>query len=128
MFIPGQLMIDGTIEPVFSAWLKDVLSSEEGPKEVTVSSNAIMSAAYSTRTSRMAVSERVLSNPGSQDVSVQVVTESEFAIVTRGVGNRFVGGVSVTVKDLNGSAVRTLTTDSKYGAAIFNANDFVCDY
>lgn len=128
IIITGQLMIDGTIDPEFSAWLKDVLGTEDGPNEVTVPSNAIIGAAYNTRTSRMAVSERVLSNPGSQDVSVQVVTENEFAIVTKGVDNQAVGGVSVTVKDLNGSAVKTLTTDNKYGSAIFNANDFICDY
>ena len=81
MIITGQLMIDGTIEQEFSAWLKEVLSTEDDPEEVTVPTNAIVSAAYNTRTSRMAVAERVLSNPGSQDVSVHVVTENEFAIV-----------------------------------------------
>ncbi len=38
------------------------------------------------------------------------------------------GGVRVTVRDLNGKAVKTLISDDAFGAVVFNANDFVCDY
>ena len=128
IIITGQAMIDGTVEPEFSAWLKEVLSSEDDAAEATVSSDTVMSAALNTRVSRMAAAERVLAAPNSQDVSVRVISENEFAVIIRGVGNQLVGGVRVTVKDLNGTAVKTMTTDSKYGSAVFNANDFVCDY
>ena len=128
VIITGQCMIDGIIEPEFSAWLKDVLSVEDGPQEAAVSSAAVKSTAYNTRASRLAAAERVLSNDGDQDVTVQVVDESDFAIIIRGVENRFVGGVKVTVADLNGNTVKTLVTDSEYGSAIFKVDDFVCDY
>lgn len=128
IIITGQAMIDGMIEPEFSAWLKKVLSSEDDAAEATVSSDTVMSAAFNTRAYRMAASERVLAKAGSQDVSVRVISENEFAVIIRGVNNQLVGGVKVTVKDLNGTAQKTLTTDSKYGSAVFNANDFVCDY
>ncbi|MBQ8953539.1 MAG: hypothetical protein IJ048_05445, partial [Clostridia bacterium] len=126
--ITGQLMIDGTVEPEFSAWLKEVLDAEGGPQEATVSADTVMAAPFNTLQSRMAPSERVLAKAGSQDVTVQVITENDFAIITRGVDNQPVGGVKVTVKDVNGTAEKTLTTDGEYGSVVFNANDFVCDY
>jgi len=128
VIMTGQAMIDGMIEPEFSAWLKEVLDAEEGPVEVNVSANTVISTGINTLGSRLAAGERVLANAGSQDVSVQIITENDFAIIVRGVDNQPVGDVRVTVKDLNGSVEKTLTTDSKYGSAIFNANDFVCDY
>ena len=124
----AQKMIDGEIEPGFSAWLKEVLDSEDGQQKVTVSADAVVSTGYSTRKSRMAAGERILANVGSEDVSVQVITENDFVIVLQGVDNQYVGGVKVTVKDLNGNAVSTMTTEAEFGSAVFNANDFVCDF
>ena len=126
--ITGQLMIDGTVEPEFSAWLKEVLDAEDGPQEVTVSADTVMAAPFNTLQSRMAASKRVLAKAGSQEVTVQVITENDFTIITRGVDNQPVGGVKVTVKDVNGTAEKTRTTDGEFGSAVFNANDFVCDY
>ena len=128
VIITGQGIIDGTIEAEFSAWLKAVLASEDGPKTANVSASAVVSTGYNTRLSRMASGQRVLSNEGSQDVTIQVITENEFAFIFRGVDNRNVGGVKATIKDLNGSAVKSLTSDSEFGSVVFNANDFVCDY
>ena len=108
----AQRMIDGDIEPGFSEWLKEVLVSEDGPKKVTVPANTVVSTGYSTRMSRMATGKRILANAGSQDVSVQVITENDFVIVLQGVDNQYVGGVEVTVKDLNGNAVSTMTTEA----------------
>ena len=128
IIIAGQAMIDGDAEPEFSRWLKAVLDAEDGPKEATLPASAVMSAGYNTRASRMASGQRLLAADSAKDVTVQVLTENDFAFIFRGVGNRYVSGVRAMVKDLNGKAVKTLTSDDEFGAVVFNANDFVCDY
>lgn len=122
----GQHTIDGTNEPEFSAWLHSVLSHVEDPREANVSANAIQIAA-DTRASRLTAGRSVLSNESSGDVTVMVINNNQFAIELHGVGNRPVGDVPVTVRDLNGTYSETLKTAADTGSVVFNANRFVGD-
>ena len=124
----GQHIIDGTnaSEQEFSDWLHSVLSSVDGPREASVSANTILFSA-DTRTSRMAAGGSVLAKAGSGDVTVMVINNNQFSIELHGVGNRPVGGVAVTVTDLNGTYTETQHTDEDTGSVVFDANYFVSD-
>ena len=123
-----QDIIDGAAQPEFSDWLHGVLSDEDGVQRASVSANAIQVSDAGTRVSRMAAVRRVLSNDDSKDVSVLVINKNQFAIELHGVDNQPVGGVKITVKDLNGKAVETKTTDAKFGSVVFDANNYVNDF
>ena len=138
--VMGEMLLEGNyddlddfpddikIPQAFNEWIMSVLDSEGGIQEVSVPSTAVMSAGYNTRMSRMRAESRPLAN-NYQDVRVMVITENDFAVELRGVDNAPVEGVKVTVTDLNGRTVATrYTEDPKVGSAVFNANDFNCDY
>lgn len=79
--------------------------------------------------SRLAANESVLPKATSQDTHILVLNENDFGIVIKGTDNKPLVGVTVTVKDLKGKAVKTVKTeDPKTGVAKFNANDFVSNY
>ena len=124
----GQHIIDGTNEPEqeFSDWLHSVLSCVDGPREASVSADTILFSA-DTRTSRMAAGGSVLANAEPGDVTVMVINNNQFSIELHGVGNRPVGGVAVTVTDLNGTYTETKHTDEDTGSVVFDANYFVTD-
>ncbi len=123
-----QAIIDGKSKPEFSQWLHAVLSSGEGVRRANVSANAIQLSDVGSRMSRMASDRRVLSNDETQDVGVRVINKNQFSIELHGVDNQPVGGVKITVKDLNGTTSITQTTDAKYGSVVFDANSFVNDF
>lgn len=125
----AQSIIDGTAEPEFSAWMSAVLDADDDPKATHTSTATVRKSAPSTRVARMSANESVLSEAATQDVRVLVISENEFTIVIKGTDNKPVVGFPVTVKDLNGKAVKTATTqDASIGYAKFDANDFVCNY
>ena len=125
----AQSIIDGTAEPEFSAWMSAVLDADDDPKATHTSTATVRKSAPSTRVARMSANESVLSEAATQDVRVLVISENEFTIVIKGTDNKPVVGVPVTVKDLNGKAVKTaMTQDASIGYAKFDANDFVCNY
>ena len=119
---------DLDIPQAFNEWIMSVLDSEDGMQEASVPSAAVMSAGYNTRMSRMRGETRLFA-ADSRDVHVMVVTENDFAVELHGVDNVPLEGVKVTVTDLNGKKVATrYTEDPRTGSAVFNANDFNCDY
>ena len=135
--VVGKMMIEGEIDDAindsgvperFNEWIMAVLDTEAGPQEATVPASAVMSAGYNTRMSRMAAGSRVL-EANARDVRVLVITENDFAVELHGVDNVPVVGAKVTVKDLNGNTVVTKSTeDPDVGSAVFNTNEFSCDY
>lgn len=119
---------DGDRDILFARWIMAVLDSEDGPKEARVQASSVVSTGTNTRMSRMAAGGRVL-EADSRDVSVLVISENDFAVELHGVDNAPVVGAKVTVKDLNGNTVVTKPTeDPKAGSAVFNANEFTCDF
>ena len=124
----NDLPEDSDIPRFFNEWIMSVLDSEGGMQEASVPASVVKSAGYNTRMSRIEGERRLLA-ADSRDVRVMVITENDFAIELRGVDNVPVEGVKVTVTDLNGKTVATkYTEDPKVGSAVFNANDFSCDY
>ena len=129
----NQLILSGDAEPAFGAWIKEVLATVDAPTERTgkLEPDRVGTLGAATRVTRMsaAAGKRVLAGSSTDTFRVQVVDQNDFLIVIRGVDNKPLAGVDVTVKDLNGTAVKTVRIeDEKSGAAVFSANDFVCDY
>ena len=123
-----QGVILGASDPAFSQWLHEVQSSGEGVQRSTVSVSAVQVVDANTRMSRMTSGRRVLSNDDAQDVTVLVIKKDQFAIELHGVDNQPVGGVNITIKDLNGKTVETKTTDAQFGSVVFDASNYVNDF
>ena len=133
VIVAGQDMIDGTVDwsdddtvVRMHQWLKDVSATADAPAQVTMEAGSITTTA--TRQSRLSAGGSLLAANTTQDVSVNVITENQIAIVIEGVDNQYVGGVKVRVKDTQGKAEATATTDAKFGAANIDVTDFVTNW
>ena len=133
MLIYGKLELDGSADPEFSAWMKEVLATVDEPEIRTGSLSDApvgVTASNNTRLTRMAAANntRVLAGDSSKDFTIMVLDQTEFAITIQGKDNQPLVGVEVTLTDLNGSNSKTVyTKDPKFGIATFNTKDFVCD-
>ena len=115
-------------DQAYSRWLSEVCASGETIQQATLSAEAIQTAGTGTLISRLSAPKRALSEGDSQDVVIQVINKNEFAVEIHGVDNQPVGGVKVTVRDLNGNTELTAVTDADLGSVVFDANQFVNDF
>ena len=126
----GQEMLDGKVDPGFSQWIREVLDIGETAVVKTASIPSEEKNGSGTLLSRLSpVGSALADASGEKDVTINVITKNQFAIAIRGEGNKPLIGVEVTVRDLNGTAVKIVKTeDPDAGVAKFDSADFVCDY
>jgi len=129
IIVTAQAMLSGELEPAFSAWVQEVLDTADDPVTITATAENLSSMGVSTRSSRLAANGSVLDPDQTKDVRIMVIDKTEFAVVTKGLNNKYLEGVTVTVTDLaTNKSVTNTTIDPELGTAVFSIKDFSYDY
>ena len=117
-------LLEGGDDPAFPLWMQDILDYGTEPEEVNVRASAVQSTGYNTRLSRISGGASVLAATNYQDVTIQVISKDDFLIKTVGKEGKPVGGVEVTVTDLNNNYTETKKTQDTDGIAAFDSTRF----
>ncbi|MBR2823610.1 MAG: hypothetical protein IKE24_08000 [Clostridia bacterium] len=136
--VVGRSLMEGTADPAFGAWFREVTGMVDEPEKKTV---AVVQEdpTVTTLMARLSPISRALADSKSNEATILVLTKQQFAIVLQDKDKKGIPGIPVTIRDLNSPdsghpIVRTVYTAAQgkdsdaMVAAVFSCSDFVCDF
>lgn len=136
--VVGRSLMEGTVDPAFGAWFREVTSMVDEPEKKTVAI-AQEDPTVNTLMARLSPISRALADNKANEATILVLSKQQFAIVLQDKDKKGIPGIPVTVRDLNSPdpdhpIVKTVYTAAQgkdsdaMVAAVFSCSDFVCDF